>query len=68
MGTFINVHHRKGDCMNYSFYLTDSCNLNCKYCYEKNMHFNRELSLENMKKIIDREIQNKSKEVVFGLI
>lgn len=50
--------------MNYSIYLTDSCNMNCKYCYEKDMHFNREISFENIKKIIDREIKNKSKESI----
>lgn len=50
--------------MNYSLYLTDNCNLNCKYCYEKDMHANRELSFENIKKIIDNEINSKSKESV----
>lgn len=50
--------------MDYSIYLTDACNLNCKYCYEKNMHYNREISFENMKKIIDTEIKNKSKESI----
>lgn len=50
--------------MNYSLYLTDNCNLNCKYCYEKEMHSNRELSFDNIKKIIDREINSKSKESV----
>ena len=50
--------------MNYSIYLTDACNLNCKYCYEKDMHINREISFDNIKKIIDNEIKNKSKESV----
>lgn len=50
--------------MNYSLYLTDRCNLNCKYCYEKDMHFNRELSLEKIKQIIDKEIKNNSKESI----
>ena len=50
--------------MNYSIYLTDNCNLNCKYCYEKNMHTNREISFDNIKKIIDNEIKSKSKESI----
>lgn len=47
--------------MNYSIYLTDNCNLNCKYCYEKNTHQNRKISIKNIKKIIDNEIKNKTK-------
>lgn len=50
--------------MNYSLYLTDNCNLNCRYCYEKNMHTNCELSLDNIKKIIDNEIKSKTKESI----
>lgn len=50
--------------MNYSIYLTDACNMNCKYCYEKNKHYNREISFEDIKKIIDKEIKNKTKESV----
>ncbi len=50
--------------MNYSLYLTDSCNLNCKYCYEKKFKTNRELSFDNIKKIIDNEIKSKSKESI----
>ena len=50
--------------MNYSIYLTDSCNLNCKYCYEKNMHANTEIKLEVVQKLIDREIKNKTKQCI----
>jgi uncharacterized protein len=47
--------------MNYSLYLTDACNLNCKYCYEKGTHRNTELSFENIKSIIDIEVASKTK-------
>ncbi len=50
--------------MNYSLYLTDACNLNCKYCYEKGTHKNTELSFDNIKSIIDYEISQKTKESV----
>ena len=45
--------------MNYVLHLTDACNLNCKYCYENKKC--AELSVENIKSIIDYEISNKSK-------
>jgi len=45
--------------MNYVLHLTDSCNLNCKYCYEDKKK--TELSLENIKKVIDYEISQKNK-------
>ena len=47
--------------MNYSIYLTDLCNLNCKYCYEKGTHANTKIDFENVKYVIDREIKSKSK-------
>ena len=50
--------------MNYSLYLTDACNLNCKYCYEKGTHRNTELSFENIASVIDTEIKNKTKDCV----
>lgn len=46
--------------MNYTIYLTDGCNLNCKYCYEKNMHKNNEIPFEYIKGIVDDEINSKS--------
>lgn len=45
--------------MNYILHLTDTCNLNCKYCYENKS--NNELLIENIKHIIDYEIKQKNK-------
>lgn len=45
--------------MNYTLHLTDNCNLNCTYCYENKKC--AELSMENIKSIIDYELSNKSK-------
>lgn len=45
--------------MNYTLHLTDNCNLNCKYCYENKKC--AELSIEDIKSIIDYEISNNSK-------
>lgn len=42
--------------MNYRLYLTENCNLKCKYCYEKNKTTN-EIDFENIKSIIDYEIK-----------
>lgn len=47
--------------MNYTLHLTDDCNLNCKYCYEKNKYKHNRLSFENIKSVIDDEIKQKSK-------
>ena len=47
--------------MNYVLHLTDDCNLNCKYCYEKDKYKHRKLSFENIKLVIDRETQQNSK-------
>ena len=46
--------------MNYTFYLTEKCNLNCKYCYEGEKGTN-ELSFSDIKKVLDREVESKSK-------
>ena len=46
--------------MNYTFHLTEKCNLNCKYCYEKNKG-TLELSFNDIKNIMDIEVKNKSK-------
>ena len=40
--------------MNYTFHLTEKCNLNCKYCYEGEKG-NKELSFLDIKKILDTE-------------
>ena len=45
--------------MNYILHLTDYCNLNCKYCYENKRE--KDLSIENIKAIIDYEIKQKNK-------
>lgn len=45
--------------MNYTFYLTEKCNLNCKYCFEKNKG-NNELTFSDIKNIIDMEIKKKN--------
>ena len=45
--------------MEYIIHLTDSCNLNCTYCYENKR--NRNISFENIKDICDYEISQNSK-------
>ena len=47
--------------MNYILHLTDDCNLNCKYCYEKDKYKHNKLSFENIKFVIDNEVNQKSK-------
>ena len=49
--------------MNYTFHLTEKCNLNCKYCYEKNKG-TLELTFDDIKNIMDIEVKNKSKSCV----
>ena len=46
--------------MNYTFHLTEKCNLNCTYCYEgeKGSH---ELPFLDIKKVLDNEVKNGSK-------
>ncbi len=41
--------------MNYIVYLTDKCNMNCKYCYEHKK--DREISFENIKNLVDNIIR-----------
>lgn len=48
--------------MNYTLHLTQKCNLNCKYCYEKRGE--KELSFENIKFLINGEIEKKSKDCI----
>ena len=43
--------------MNYIIHLTQRCNLRCKYCYENKG--NKEISFDNIQKIIDNEIKEK---------
>ena len=42
-----------------SITLTEKCNLNCKYCYEKNKT-DRSISFEKAKEIVDKEIESLS--------
>ena len=46
--------------MNYRLYLTENCNLKCKYCYQENKTIN-EMSFETIKSIIDYEIKQNNK-------
>lgn len=46
--------------MNYRLYLTENCNLKCKYCYEANKT-TKEIDFANIKDIIDYEIKQKNK-------
>lgn len=48
--------------MEYIIHLTDSCNLNCSYCYEKKR--NKDIDFENIKYLIDNEINKKSKDTI----
>ena len=51
--------------MNYVIHLTDKCNMKCKYCYQEKTE--RELSFENIKKLIDYIVENdKSKNVALS--
>lgn len=50
--------------MNYILHLTQHCNLKCKYCYE-NKGVN-ELSFENIKLLIDTEVNKKTPYVSFS--
>ena len=45
--------------MEYIIHLTEKCNLNCTYCYEKRR--NKDISFEDIKHLIDYEISQKQK-------
>lgn len=45
--------------MEYIIHLTEKCNLNCTYCYEKKR--NKDISFEDIKKLVDYEISQKQK-------
>ena len=45
--------------MEYIIHLTEKCNLNCTYCYEKKR--NRNISFEDIKELVDYEISQKQK-------
>lgn len=45
--------------MEYVIYLTDNCNLNCKYCYQNKEK--KDINFEYIKDIIDYEISHKNK-------
>lgn len=47
--------------MNYTIHLTQRCNLRCKYCYENKSE--NEISFENIQRLIDNQIKEKSKSV-----
>lgn len=49
--------------MQYIIHLTDACNLKCKYCYENKSV--REISFDNITKIIDNEIKQKVNMLVY---
>lgn len=48
--------------MNYIIHLTNNCNLRCKYCYQNKSE--NEISFDNIKKLIDKEIEQKRDYVV----
>lgn len=48
--------------MNYIIHLTQSCNLRCKYCYEKDKEGN--ISFENIQQLIDNEIKEKKESTI----
>lgn len=45
--------------MEYIIHLTEKCNLNCTYCYEKKS--DKDISFESIKKLVDNEIKQKQK-------
>lgn len=45
--------------MNYTLHLTENCNLNCKYCYQKKIK--KELKFDDIKSIIDIESKKDEK-------
>lgn len=49
--------------MQYTIHLTEKCNLNCTYCYEKRS--NKEIDFENIKKLIDSEIEKEDKLTIY---
>ncbi len=48
--------------MEYIIHLTEKCNLNCTYCYEKKR--NKDISFEDIKNLIDYEISLKQKKSI----
>ena len=51
--------------MNYIVHLTEKCNMNCKYCYEKKNI--KEISFENIRNLVDNIVKNdKSENVVIS--
>lgn len=48
-------------------YLTENCNLNCDYCYEKHSHNKKMMSSEMMDRVIDFCCDNAEEEIRFWL-
>lgn len=46
--------------MEYIFYLTNSCNLKCKYCYEKNK-INKVIDFNVIEKLLKERVNSKEK-------
>lgn len=51
--------------MNYTFHLTEKCNLNCKYCYEGEKG-NKELTFDDIKIVLDNVVKNNEKHCQIG--
>lgn len=51
--------------MDYTLYLTDACNMNCKYCYEGEKCDN-ELAIDKVKLLLTREANSKDKASCIG--
>ena len=45
--------------MEYIIHLTNQCNLRCKYCYQTKK--DKDISFENIKRLIDYEVSRKEK-------
>ncbi len=48
--------------MEYIFYLTNSCNLKCKYCYEKNK-INKVIDFNVIEKLLKERVNPKEKKI-----
>lgn len=48
------------------FYLTDYCNLNCTYCYQKGTHNNNRMTKETIKNKIEKIASSKPSIIIYG--